>query len=164
MGPRSGQSAAQAVGQPLVRADIRFRDQLPDLHFLTNTTAFDKPTPILVSAMLYLTAINEADPTACPVGAGKQYLTTFRKQVGDLVANGHTVFAGMDLADCLFKDILGIILVGLLAIGWIESVDTWISVGHRLLLRGSSLSSGEPHPDWRSLWEGLRVGDGCVQE
>jgi hypothetical protein len=111
--------------------------------------------------MLYLTSTNEADPTLCPVGAGEQYLATFRKQIGDLVTNGHTLLSGMELSDCLFKDILGIILFGLLAIGWIDSVDMWISVGHRLLMRASSLVGKERHLDWRSLWEGLRVSDGA---
>jgi hypothetical protein len=34
-------------------------------------------------------------------------------------------------------------------------------VGHRLLMRASSLVGKERHLDWRSLWEGLRVSDGA---
>jgi hypothetical protein len=63
--------------------------------------------------------------------------------------------------DCAFDDVLGIILVGLLAIGWSQAVGTWISVGYRILLDGASCTNETRQIEWMGLWEGLKVSRRC---
>jgi len=56
-------------------------------------------------------------------------------------------------------DVLGIILVGLLAVGWVDTVGMWVNTAYRLLLDGMAEGRGKRQAEWRGLWEGLRVSD-----
>lgn len=132
---------------------------MPCLHFVTGQISVSEPTPILVVAILYLSAGRYPDADCSKYQ--DVYFQAFVKMM-ELVVEPRDRFAipGKSPGQQYFDDVLGIILFVLVVMGWIDSAGAWISIGYRLLLDG--IKSDMPHRqnEWRGLWDGIR--ESCV--
>lgn len=134
---------------------------MPDLHFLSGHMSITTPTPILSVAILYVAATHY--PSITTADYQDVYLEAFARCLGlaMLPVNPFETWhrhSSKSPGQCRFDDVLAIILVGLLAVGTVEAVGSWISLGYRMLLSGIH-ETGPGHEEWRCLWEGLRVSD-----
>lgn len=138
---------------------------MPGLHFLgSGQVSFIRPSPLLINAILYVAAAHSTTPELAkhqPV-----YFAAFCRVIGTLLIPEAPGAAAPDEEpfsddDPLpeFDNVLAIILVGLLAVGWVDTVGTWVSIAYRLLLDGMAAAKerGKRQVEWRGLWEGLRV-------
>lgn len=136
---------------------------MPGLHFFSGQVSFMHPTPLLAVAILYVSAAHY--PSADFARHGPVYFQAFTRAMGTLaVPNCPIRGKGSDTdpenkpVSGKFDDVLGIILVGLMAVGWVDTVGMWVNTAYRLLLDGMADERGKRQTEWRGLWEGLRVG------
>ncbi|WWD16289.1 hypothetical protein CI109_100715 [Kwoniella shandongensis] len=144
---------------------ISFRSHMPGLHFFSGQVSFTHPTPLLAVSILYVAAAHY--PSADLASFQPIYLRAFCRAVGSLTipdlgkpsGDISTPFCSHDsgASSDKFDDVLGIILVGLLAIGWVDTVGMWVNVAYRLLLDGMAMERGKRQEEWKGLWEGLRT-------
>lgn len=138
-----------------------FRSHMPGLHFFSGQVSFVHPTPLLAVAILHVAAAHY--PSSEVARHQPAYFQAFSRAVGSLAIPDcpirGTCEAGEngDLVSAKFDDVLGIILVGLLGVGWVDTVGMWVNTAYRLLLDGMAEERGRRQSEWRGLWEGLRV-------
>jgi hypothetical protein len=134
---------------------------MPGLHFFSGQVSFSHPTPLLAVSILYVATAHYTLP-----GMGRfqpVYFAAFTRAVGTLAVPDCPIrgvcSAGEDgePVSAKFDDVLGIILVGLLALGWVDTVGMWVNTAYRLLLDGMAEERSRRLHEWRSLWEGLRT-------
>lgn len=134
---------------------------MPGLHFFSGQVSFVHPTPLLAVSILYVAAAHYPSP-----GMGRYqpvYFQAFTRAVGTFAVPDcplcGTCSQGEDgePVSAKFDDVLGIILVGLMAVGWVDTVGMWVNTAYRLLLDGMAEERSRRLSEWRSLWEGLRV-------
>ncbi|ORY25542.1 hypothetical protein BCR39DRAFT_590107 [Naematelia encephala] len=131
-----------------------FHKNMPGLHFLSGQVSFTRPTPILAVSVLYVAAAHYPSPRLAKLQPA--YLEAFERAIGALVVRS-AMAEPATRADERFNDVLGIILVGLLSIGWVSTVGLWVNTGFRLLLDGMTEEKGQRFDQWNGLWEGLRT-------
>ncbi|BEJ12169.1 hypothetical protein CspHIS471_0206290 [Cutaneotrichosporon sp. HIS471] len=138
-----------------------FRDHMPGLHFFSGQVSFSHPTPLLAVSILYIAAAHYTSP-----GMGQfqpVYFAAFTRAVGTLTVPDCPIRGACSTGEdgepvsAKFDDVLGIILVGLLALGWVDTVGMWVNTAYRLLLDGMAEERSRRLHEWRSLWEGLRT-------
>ncbi|KAL1408852.1 hypothetical protein Q8F55_005666 [Vanrija albida] len=134
---------------------------MPGLHFLSQSqVSFAAPSPLLSAAILYVAAAHF--PSADLAHHQPVYFEAFTRAVGTLSIPGSAIVGtlkdeGSGPVSGKFDDVLGIILCGLLAIGWVDTVGLWVNTAYRLLLDGMAEERGRRQAEWRGLWEGLRT-------
>jgi hypothetical protein len=125
-----------------------FRSKAPGLHFISGQLTITHPAPLLAVAVLYVATAHY--PTREYADYQAVYFEAFGRAVGALALP-------QSRANDRFDNVLGIILVSLLSIGWVDSVGMWIGLAYRQLLDGVMDLSVTPRSKWNSMWEGLRV-------
>lgn len=119
--------------------------------------SFTHPSPLLAAAILHVAAAHYPSPELAayqPV-----YLQAGYRAISALAiptSFGAAPARPLGRTD-KFDNVLGIVLIGLTTLGWIDGVGTWVSMAYRLLLDGLAEEDGRRVQDWRGLWEGLRV-------
>lgn len=140
---------------------------MPGLHFLSGQVSFSTPTPLLAASVLFMST--EHYPSDFLASYQSVYLDAFSRSIGSLASyrpprqphpHDTSTRAGVNGEGLSrrFDDVLGIILVGLVAIGWVDTVGLWVNAAYRLFLDGVHEDRGRRLSEWRGLWEGLRVG------
>lgn len=133
---------------------------MPGLHFFSGQVSFVHPTPLLAVAILYVGAAHI--PSADLARHQPVYFKAFTRAVGTLAVpdcpiRGTCILGEDGPVSAKFDDVLAIILVGLLAVGWVDTLGMWVNTAYRLLLDGTAEERGRRQSEWRGLWEGLRV-------
>lgn len=142
-----------------------FRAHMPGLHFFSGQVSFMKPTPLLAVAILHVAAAHY--PSTTVAKHQPAYFQAFSRAVGSLSVPDNPLRGGCGIGpdgepvSAKFDDVLGIILVGLLGVGWVDTVGMWVNTAYRLLLDGMAEERGRRQSEWRGLWEGLRVSFRC---
>lgn len=137
---------------------------MPGLHFFSGQVSFVHPTPLLAVSILYVAAGHY--PAAEMARHQPAYFQAVTRAIGILAVPGSSIRGTLEDTDegpvsAKLDDVLGIILVGLLALGWVDTVGMWVNTAYRLLLDGMAEEGGKRQNEWRGLWEGLRVSGGC---
>ena len=148
----------------------RFQNNMPGLHFLSGKVSLLDPSPLLAASIFFVSAAHY--PNSDLASGQAVYLQAFSHAVGALAIvpqppdptqttrGAHSSPGGPVERGAEFDDLLGIILAGLLALGWVDTVGIWVSIAHRLFLDGVTEDKGHRMAEWRGLWEGLRVCQG----
>jgi hypothetical protein len=145
---------------------FRFHKNMPGLHFLSKKKTSSTPTPLLLAAILYVSALHHTSPDfavlapdyfviacnaiaelALPMQASSKVDFTY-------VTNG---VARLSEEQKAFQNVLGLILAGLISEAFIETTGIWISMGYRLTLDHCPVQIDERSSDWRGLFSGLQV-------
>ena len=134
-----------------------FEMHVPEVHFLSGGLAIPsgRTSPLLTVAVLFTAANHTPDPDLSRYL--HIYFEAFGRAVGSLSLHRDSDTDAPLVTRSKFDDVLGIVLAGLLAIGWVDEVGLWINTGYRLFLDGVSEGGGRSPQQWRELWEGLRV-------
>lgn len=128
---------------------------MPALHFATQRLFVDIPTPLLLAAILYAASMQHT--LAEYARLSPFYRRLAARAIGDLAIpqEGSSV---ENTEDEDLHDTLGIIIMGLMCEAWVNTTGVWISMAYQRILARAPNSRGTRPVEWKSLYEGLRVG------
>ena len=139
---------------------------MPGLHFLSKKKTSSTPTPLLLSSVLYVSALHHSSPefaalspayfvaTCCAISELAVPLqATQRTELGTTLTEN----AKLSEEQKAFQNVLGLILAGLISEAFIETTGLWISMGYRLTLDFCPVHIDERSNEWRGLFSGLQV-------
>ena len=146
--------------------DHRFHKNMPGLHFLSKKKTSSTPTPLLLAAILYVSALHHTSPDFAVLAP--DYFIVTCNAIAELAipmqarsrADKSSVIKGLtQLSDeqKAFQNVLGLILAGLISEAIIETTGIWISMGYRLTLDHCPIQVDERSCEWRGLFSGLQV-------
>lgn len=139
---------------------------MPGLHFLSKKKTSSTPTPLLLAAILYVSALHHPSPEFAVLAPG--YFIATCSAISELaVPLQATSRAGQNATgdesaklseeQRAFQNVLGLILAGLISEAFIETAGLWISMGYRLTLDHCPVHIDERSHEWRGLFSGLQV-------
>jgi hypothetical protein len=116
---------------------------MPGLHFLSKKKTSSTPTPLLLSAILYVSALHHSSPEYAALAPA--YFVATCSAISELAvpvqayqryepSNTNTEEAKLSEEQKAFQNVLGLILAGLISEAFIETTGLWISMGYRLTL------------------------------
>lgn len=141
---------------------LRFHDNVPGLHFLSKKQTFSSPTPLLLTSVLYVSALHH--PVSDVASLAPDYFVLTCSAIADLsVPSPRQAEPVIDdtLADeqRAFQDVLGLILAGLVSEAYMKETGIWISIGYRILLDHCPINIDERSREWCGLFRGLQIID-----
>jgi hypothetical protein len=139
---------------------------MPGLHFLSKQKTSSTPTPLLLAAILYVSALHHPSTEFAALAPG--YFVATCNAIAELavptqasarvhegnVSSGNTKLKEEQRG---FQNVLGLILAGLISEAFIETTGLWISMGYRLTLDHCPVHIDERSYEWRGLFSGLQV-------
>jgi len=139
---------------------------MPGLHFLSKKKTSSTPTPLLLGAILYVSALHHSSPEFAVLAPG--YFAATCSAISELAmpvqactraGQSATNYDNKKLSEeqRAFQNVLGLILAGLISEAFIETAGLWISMGYRLTLDHCPVHIDERSHEWRGLFSGLQV-------
>jgi hypothetical protein len=116
---------------------------MPSLHFLSKKKTSSTPTPLLLSAILYVSALHRSSPefaalapayfvTTCSAISELAVPVQVTQQIESSITNPEN--EKLSEEQKAFQNVLGLILAGLISEAFIETTGLLISIGYRLTL------------------------------
>ena len=107
---------------------------MPALHFSTRRVLRERPTPLLLTSVLYAASIQH--PLNTYANSAPTYLRAATAALGRLaIHSGH--FDPVDDEMGAMQDVWAMILLGLLSEGWANETGLWISMAYSIYLAQS---------------------------
>ncbi len=139
---------------------------MPGLHFLSERKTSSNPTPLLLAAILYVSALHHSSPEFAALAPA--YFVATCSAISELAvpvqaaqrtesSSPNTENAKLSEEQKAFQNVLGLILAGLISEAFIETTGLWISMGYRLTLDHCPVHIDERSQEWRGLFSGLQV-------
>ncbi|KAH7336457.1 hypothetical protein BKA65DRAFT_34448 [Rhexocercosporidium sp. MPI-PUGE-AT-0058] len=147
---------------------LSFHKTMPGLHFLSKKKTSSTPTPLLLAAILYVSALHSPSPEFAALAPGFFIATccaiselAVPIQAAPRVDRHDTNSENLKLnvEQEAFQNVLGLILAGLISEAFIETTGLWISMGYRLTLDHCPVHIDERSHEWRGLFSGLQIID-----
>ncbi|TVY80419.1 hypothetical protein LSUE1_G003275 [Lachnellula suecica] len=147
---------------------LSFHKNQPGLHFLSKKKTSSTPTPLLLAAILYVSALHHASREFAALSPA--YFVATCSAISELALPPQVSSRGSpntpgDASSKLneeqraFQNVLGLILAGLISEAFIETTGLWISMGYRLTLDHCPVLIDERSHEWRGLFSGLQIID-----
>lgn len=147
---------------------ISFHKNMPGLHFLSKRKTSSTPTPLLLAAILYVSALHHSSPELAALAPA--YFVATCSAISELAvpvqvaqridsSSPNTENAKLSEEQKAFQNVLGLILAGLISEAFIETTGLWISMGYRLTLDHCPVHINERSQEWRGLFSGLQIID-----
>ncbi|KAL2068773.1 hypothetical protein VTL71DRAFT_15111 [Oculimacula yallundae] len=163
--PQSSKIWSRAVIEQLW---LSFHKTMPGLHFLSKKKTSSKPTPLLLAAILYVSALHSPSPEFAALSPGFFVATCCAiselavpiqaaPRVDQQDSNGEN--PKISTEEKAFQNVLGLILAGLISEAFIETTGLWITMGYRLTLDHCPVHMDERSYEWRGLFSGLQIID-----
>jgi len=139
---------------------------MPGLHFLPNQQSFSSPTPLLLSSMLYVSALHH--PSADLALLAPDYFVVMCGAIAELsIPQPETPAGGTEtetakeaaarIEEWAFQDVLGLLLACLSADSSIRTTGVWISIGFRIVVEYCPVQIDDRSREWQKLFSGLQV-------
>jgi hypothetical protein len=135
------------------------------LHFQSESEAFKNPTPLLLVATLYVSALHH--PSDELAALAPEYFRATCGGIAELSIPEGLTRPGTASIDSLtpplaveqkaFQNVLGLILAGLVSEAFVHLTGIWIAIGYRLVLDHCPVYIDEGANKWRQLFSGLQV-------
>lgn len=135
------------------------------LHFQSEREASRNPTPVLLAAILYVSALHHTSEDLAAL-APEYFRATCCAISGlsipEIFKNTTTVSSDATSIcptpeQTAFQNVLGLILAGLISEAFVDLTGIWISIGYRLLLDYCPVYVDHSANRWRQLFSGLQV-------
>ncbi|KUJ15456.1 uncharacterized protein LY89DRAFT_113348 [Mollisia scopiformis] len=147
---------------------LSFHKNMPGLHFLSKKKTSSTPTPLLLAAILYVSALHHQSPDFAGLAPG--YFVATCSAISELAvpiqAASRASKDGPNQEKTKlseeqrgFQNVLGLILAGLISEAFIETAGLWITMGYRLTLDHCPVHIDERSHEWRGLFSGLQIID-----
>lgn len=139
---------------------------MPGLHFLSKKKTSSTPTPLLLAAILYVSALHHTSPDFASLAP--DYFIITCNAIAELALPMQATSRGSQKSfstgmtklseeQKAFQNVLGLILAGLISEAFIETTGIWISMGYRLTLDHCPVQIDNRSSEWRGLFSGLQV-------
>ncbi len=139
---------------------------MPGLHFLSKKKTSSTPTPLLLAAILYVSALHSPSPEFAALAPG--YFVATCCAISELAVpiqaarrpeqqDSNSETTKLNAEQKAFQNVLGLILAGLISEAFIETTGLWITMGYRLTLDHCPVHIDERSHEWRGLFSGLQV-------
>jgi hypothetical protein len=135
------------------------------LHFQSESEASKNPTPLLLAAILYVSALHHTSAELAALAP--QYFRAICNAIAELsipevlkapaTADVNAIEPPLPAEQNAFQNVLGLILAGLISEGLIDTTGIWISIGYRLILDHCPVYIDQSANKWRQLFSGLQV-------
>jgi hypothetical protein len=135
------------------------------LHFQSESEAFKNPTPLLLVATLYVSALHHTSAELAALAP--EYFRAACSAIMELsvpesLAQSSTSSPGgsvplLTAEQKAFQNVLGLILAGLVSEAFVDMTGIWISIGYRLILDHCPVYIDQSANKWRQLFSGLQV-------
>lgn len=146
----------------------RFLNNLPLLHFLKDRDVFASPTPLLLAAVLYISALHHRSAELASMESG--YFAATCSAIAELVMPCSNPGFNMSAPNATeeqghsqsrkyttFHNILGLIMASLSSEAYVDTTGSWIAIAYRLWLDHCPSEINASTLDWRGLFSGLQV-------
>lgn len=145
---------------------LRFYSNMEGLHFQSEREASKNPTPLLLAAILYVSALHHTSVDLA--GSAPEYFRATCSAIAELSIPLSLKRSGIvtpvdpsrtpPTAEQIgYQNVLGLILAGLISEAFIDLTGIWISIGYRLVLDHCPVWIDESSGKWRQLFSGLQV-------
>ncbi|ORY11746.1 hypothetical protein BCR34DRAFT_483798 [Clohesyomyces aquaticus] len=148
---------------------VSFYANMEGLHFQSEREAAKNPTPLLLAAILYVSALHHTSDDLAALAPeyfratcsaiAELSIPASLKRSGSLVTDKNTTSAIVTPEQDAFQNVLGLILAGLISEAFIDLTGIWISIGYRLILDHCPVYIDESASKWRQLFSGLQIID-----
>ncbi|KAH7409149.1 hypothetical protein BKA64DRAFT_388555 [Cadophora sp. MPI-SDFR-AT-0126] len=163
--PQSSRIWSRAVIKQLW---LSFHKTMPGLHFLSKKKTSSTPTPLLLAAILYVSALHSPSPEFAALAPG--FFVATCCAISELAVpiqaaprteqyDTNSENTKLSSEQKAFQNVLGLILAGLISEAFIETTGLWISMGYRLTLDHCPVHIDERSHEWRGLFSGLQIID-----
>jgi len=163
--PQSSKIWSRAVIKQLW---LSFHKTMPGLHFLSKKKTSSTPTPLLLAAILYVSALHSPSPEFAALAPG--YFVATCCAISELAVpiqaarrpeqqDSNSETTKLNAEQKAFQNVLGLILAGLISEAFIETTGLWITMGYRLTLDHCPVHIDERSHEWRGLFSGLQIID-----
>jgi hypothetical protein len=137
------------------------------LHFQSERESSKNPTPLLLAAILYVSALHHTSEefttlapeyfrATCSAIAELSIPVALKQSALRVAADTNTIPPTPE--ENAFQNVLGLILAGLISEAFIDLTGIWISIGYRITLDYCPTWIDERSSKWRQLFSGLQVG------
>ncbi|CZT47571.1 uncharacterized protein RSE6_08147 [Rhynchosporium secalis] len=163
--PQSSRIWSRAVIEHLW---LSFHKTMPGLHFLSKKKTSSTPTPLLLAAILYVSALHSPSPDFAALAPG--FFVATCCAISELAVpiqaaprvdqpDNNCDAPKISTEQKAFQNVLGLILAGLISEAFIETTGLWIAMGYRLTLDHCPVHIDEESYEWRGLFSGLQIID-----
>lgn len=137
------------------------------LHFQSEREAARNPTPVLLAAILHVSALHHTSEDLAAL-APEYFRATCRAISEMSIPEGFksTSTVSLDATNTCptpeqtaFQNVLGLILASLISEAFVDLTGIWISIGYRILLDHCPVYVDHNAKRWRQLFSGLQVRD-----
>lgn len=135
------------------------------LHFRSESEAFKYPTPLLLVATLYVSALHHTSAELAALAP--EYFQATCRAIAELSvpeplkqSRENSIDGPIPLLTAeqkAFQNVLGLILAGLVSEAFVDLTGIWISIGYRLILDYCPVYIDQSANKWRQLFSGLQV-------
>ncbi len=132
----------------------RFAEHMPSFHFSTQRVFLDRPTPLLLAAILYASATQH--PMTHFARHAPFYQNVVARAIAELCIPKQEAAAFRNQVE-EYHNALGVVIAGLMCNASVATTGLWISMAYQMIVHGSEAGSGVKSSEWRGLYEGLRV-------
>jgi len=109
---------------------LNFHKNMPGLHFLSKKKTSSTPTPLLLAAILYVSALHHSSPEFAALAPA--YFVVICSAISELTvpqrSEAMPEAAKLNEEQKAFQNVLGLILAGLISESFIETTGIWISM------------------------------------
>ena len=109
---------------------LNFHKNMPGLHFLSKKKTSSTPTPLLLAAILYVSALHHSSAQFAALAPA--YFVVICSAISDLTvpqrSEANPEAAKLNEEQKAFQNVLGLILAGLISESFIETTGIWISM------------------------------------
>lgn len=138
---------------------------MPGLHFISKKMTSSTPTPLLLAAILYVSALHHTSPEFAALAP--EYFIVTCNAIAELAVpmqeSPRVEMSSSTDEQRASQNVLGLILAGLISEAFIETTGVWISMGYRLTLDHCPVQIDERSSEWRGLFSGLQVCKFCLK-
>lgn len=141
------------------------------LHFQSESEASKNPTPLLLAAILYVSALHHTSEelaayapdyfkATCSAIAELSVPETLRRST---ISTLDDMLTAPTVEQNAYQNVLGLILAGLISEAFIDVTGIWISIGYRLILDHCPVYVDQTVSKWRQLFSGLQVNHSAIE-
>ncbi|KAH8595745.1 hypothetical protein B0O99DRAFT_153855 [Bisporella sp. PMI_857] len=145
-----------------------FYSNMEGLHFQSERDTSEHPTPLLLAAILYVSALHHTSDKLAALAP--HYFRATCSAIAELSIPSFLKTSELRVSfdknntpasaeQIAFQNVLGLILAGLISEAFIDLTGIWISIGYRLCLDYCPVWVDERSSKWRQLFSGLQIID-----
>ncbi|CAI6338713.1 unnamed protein product [Periconia digitata] len=143
-----------------------FYANIEGLHFQPEREAVNDPSPILLAAILYVSALHHSSDELAALAP--EYFRATCSAIAELsipkipqTSSSLNIDSNLTSisSQAAYQNVLGIILASLISEAFVDCTGIWISIAYRLIIDNCPVHPDSSVKRWRQLFNGLQIID-----